>query len=277
MGTSSSYSGPPDNGAIAPDLASPTGGDASSPPSRNPKTPVEPPPRLPNEPGWGATKSLLTRFGNSGGGRTDAGRRYLREASSRFVSGQGGARQASRASTSGRASAKRLGSFLGTVATMGAAAAVDQLGLSALVGQSAEILLSTIVDKIAPAGAYLEDAVARAATTETLSELFRERAIDEGGIEGLDGLTAIDIREVLERFVAHYIYERLLQALARTLETRPARDIVRLENDVWQYVQNVVRLDLTAIDVVNLDWSGDRAHRLVDQIFREAYGIIEAE
>jgi hypothetical protein len=128
---------------------------------------------------------------------------------------------------------------------------------------------------LAPDGAQLEEAAARAAMTDTLAELFQERGVFDGGLEALQGLTADDARIILGRFVAHYINERLIQVLAKALENRPAHEVVRLEGEVWSYVENTVRLDLSNVDVLHIDWNGPDGQTLVERIFVEAYKLIE--
>lgn len=276
MGTSSSYGGPGGKGgSLLPPWAPPADDGSSDGPGSPADSPPGEAPGVVPYVSWGATKARLARFASAGGARSKSGAGNLRAAGRNFVAAQGGSRRAAHTAASGRASAQRLGSFLGAVASVGARAAADAFGLGGFVGQSAEILLAAAVDRLAPDGAQLEQAAARAALTDTLAEVFQERGVFDGGLEALQGLTPADAREILTLFVAHYINERLIQVLAKKLEDRPAQEVVRLESEVWSYVQGTVILDLSSLDVLATDWTGPEGEAVIDRIFVEGYRIIE--
>lgn len=277
MGTSASYGGPGKGGSLLPPWApqAPAAGgegtqgtDGSTAGSGQDGS-VQP------SVTWGAAKARLTRFATSGGTQTRAGRTHLRRAGRYFVRAQGGGRRAARAATAGRATARRLIGFLGAVVARGPEVAAREFGLEGFLGQSVEILLAAIVDRIAPEGGRLEQAAARAALTETLSEVLREKGVADEGIEALQGLTRDDATSILERFVARYIDQRLIQVLAKTLENLPNVEVIQREKEVWEYVKNTVRLDLASLDVLRVDWNGIEGKIIIERIFTEAYKLLE--
>ncbi len=280
MGTSSSYGGPGGSGALlppwAPAVDPPQPATAVTvPPGSPPGAPPSPPQPVPPQTSWSAPKNSLSRYASSGGSGNRTGRAYLKSAVRGFVGAQGGSRRAARAARSGIATVQGLGGFLTAISARGTSAAVREYRLENYLDKSADSLLTAIVDQIAPDGAQLEEAAARAAAVETLSELFVEQGVDGDGLTALEHLTADEIRAVMGRFLCRYIFERLIQTLGKTLENRPAAEVVRLESGVKSYLNATIRLDLSNVDVTTMDWKGPAGRELVTHLYEEAYELME--
>jgi hypothetical protein len=99
---------------------------------------------------WASAKSNMTRFAHGGE------RRSLARSGRSYVRARGGAAAGARSSVASRSATSRLAGFLSTVATSGTTAALNQLGLSTVVGQSAETILGAVAEAIAPEGALLK-------------------------------------------------------------------------------------------------------------------------
>lgn len=136
-------------------------------------------------------------------------------------------------------------------------------------------LLGALVDRLASKGHSLEANVARSAMTKTLHALFEDRGVTDGGLAALDSMSQEDAKLVIGEYVARYIDERLLQVLGDGLQALPVDEIVQREENVWDYIRNRVTLDLSDLDVLNLDWAGTQAEALVEQIFTDAHHLIE--
>lgn len=203
----------------------------------------------------------------------------LRRVGRGFVGAQGGARGATASAVSGRSSTQRLGQFLVTAATHGVAEAARTFGLAEYLGQDVAAFLTRLVDALAPAGALLEQAVARTAMAETLTDLI-DQYLEEGrDLGALEQLSREQVGDVLACAVVHYINERLLQALASRIEdgrTTPER-ACQVERDVCEFVAETVRVDMGAVDVFVLDWGGPEGRAFVDRIYEDAFRFLEAE
>jgi hypothetical protein len=230
---------------------------------------------VPTDVSWGAAKAQMTQFGSSEGIKTDRGRVHLAAAGRHFVGSQGGARGAARASRAGRSSAQRLAGFLSALSTLDLKQAAARFNLQAYVGATASTLLAALVDRLAPAGAQLEDAAARSAMVTTLSELFRERGAEENGLEALQSMSADDVREVVLAFIVRYLDERIAQVLAKGLEDQPADDVLAREKEIHRFIEMTVKLDLSKMDVIDMDWSSPDAMQTIERIFQDAYDLIE--
>lgn len=299
MGTSASYGGPKGNNPLLPPWAppidnvapngngspvqpdgdaAPGGSDSNSPdnggqPDSNAPTPTTP--TIPLTP-WKTPKGSLSRYAGSisGGGGGQSG--YLRSAMRGFVRAQGGARGATQAARSGRATAQRLGGVLATIVREGTVAVTQTLGLGQYVGQDANTLLVALVDQVAPSGALLEDAAARAATIQTLDELFQKYGVQDNGIEALNALDVDGVKNALEKYLGNYIYTRLVQVIGENIESKSTEDLIKVEKAIKDYIFPRVRLELMdKTDVLSIDWRNEQGRAFVDQIYHEGYQLIE--
>lgn len=273
MGTSKSYQGPTGKNPLLPPWAPPAPGeeapsDTGAPPAQTSAAPTS----------WTGPKRDLGRLVSSGTRRPDADP-TLRRIGRGFVSALGGARSAASSAASGRSSTQRLGQFLATAATRGVSEAARTFGLAEYLGQDVAVFLTRLVDALAPAGALIEQAVARAAMAETLTDLV-DQYLEEGrDLGALEELSREQVGEILGCAVVHYINERLLQALASRIEDgtiTPERACV-VERDVCEFVDETTRLDLAAVDVFALDWGGPDGQAFVGRIYEDAFRFLEAE
>jgi hypothetical protein len=192
------------------------------------------------------------------------------------VRAAGGARTAARGARAGRQTAGRLGAFLATAATAGLAAAVRQLGIEEYVRRDVWSFLSDLVDVLAPDGATLDEAIARRALTDTLSELYGDETVADAA-EGLARLTPEGIGVAVEHFVARYVYTQLIEVLGSRLydSSRSPQEIRRLEQDVRDYVFQTVRLSVRDVDLRTIDLGGEDGRRLIEDAFAEGYDYLE--
>jgi len=283
MGTSNAYPGPVGANPLLPPWAPPldipdeelpesTDGDAEQeqdgrgepeealPPTQNP---------------WRTPKDAMTRYARDGGRGPNA-QRSLRRAARGFVRGQGGARGATRASTAGRTTARNLGGFLSTAAASGVDAAAREFGL-AYVGQDVDAFFVALVDAIAPAGAMVEEAVARDAAAETVAQLFEQYAVRENGLEVLNALTPQAIGEALGLYVATYINTRLMDVLASRIEKAAGSHLqaYRMEREVKEYIVERVKLEFDTSSALTFSLQDERGRQIVEGIFREGYELLE--
>lgn len=220
---------------------------------------------------WRAAKVSLGKT-VSGGSRRD-----YAAAASGYVRARGGSRQAARSARSGRASVVALGGFLTGVVTRGADATLRALGLGAFVGENVTVAFAAIANVLAPAGASLEEAAARVAIMDVLERFYA--LLEDGGLQRLESLTQADLRQAIKDSVGAYIYHRWLQELGRQIEVKAisASHAVRLEREVQAYVRALVDLNLATLDPLNVAWDGDEGDLFVEQIYQEAYLMLEVD
>lgn len=286
MGTSSTPDGPSDRPGLLPDWATlpndeavsedgtPEQDDAAVEDSESqdalPSEPITP---RQSEPLWRTAKTNMTRWAGSRGG---TGR--LGAASNAYVASRGGARAAASSARSGRQASSRLGSFLGSVASRGLSETLRDIGLSDLIGKDAETVLAGICDRLVPAGNTKEEAAARRSVNEVLEDLFVQHIEETGDVAALERLDDTAIATAVEKSIIEYVFHRWLDDLGKSIEKGAVSEnqAVELEQQVRQYVRNAVVLALDGRDVVHTRWVAGEGQRVVDGIYRDVYGILEA-
>lgn len=245
-----------------------------------PTSPTDTQPGVPSTPfaprmgDLGSARKYMTKFTTGGGG---AGR--ARTVGKSYVKGRGGASGATKSATSGRAATAKLGGFLSSVARNGWQATARAMGLEQYVGKSINATLAGIVNVLAPNGALVEESAARTAVNQAMYELYDKFDLGDGDLTKLDNLDESTVRDVMQSSVATYIYTRWLGELGDRIESKSVSDdqAVKLEREVKDYVRETVKLDMTKVNVLALDWGGQEGQKFVERIFLEAYGFLEAK
>jgi hypothetical protein len=306
MGTSSSYGGPSDRTPLLPAWALPP---APTPPpevphpqdppeddgeignddgaSETPNTDAEPVAANPAEnlrpaavpPGVGSTgtwTSAKIGFRKAIESRTpqsfrNAAKAYAR-ASRSLGSGAAGAR-------SGKQATASLGGFLSAAAGQGLQRALDGIGLAAVVGRDVNEVLAALSNALAPDGATKEEAAARDAVNEAIESLYEGLLAEGRDLTALETMSPADIAASVALCVESYIYNRWLGDLGVRIEQKAvsAAEAVRIERDVRAFIHETVRLDMSRVDVMTLDWRGEAGRQFVETIYRDAYTLFGGE
>lgn len=294
MGTSSSYRGPTGRNPLlppwAPDPPEPEiddeespeqdGDDEQSPEQNNDneageqqKDPPEkkPAPVLPVV-SWSGAKGIVSRIAN---GRPPSG--SWKSAFRSYMRAHGGSRTAARSAISGRATTARLGSFLSDVIRDGIVTAARNIGLTEYLGRDAQSLLAAFIDLLAPDGALLEEAIARKALAETLSELFDRYDVEGEGISALDKVDAESMKDIITLSITNYTYERFEQELVNCIERGSVSedDANQLADEAKGFITGMVEIDIENIDVATFDWNGAEGRAFVEDLYRMAYSFLE--
>lgn len=284
MGTSASHPGPTGKTPLLPPWAdepplllpdeTPDDGeepptddaDADGPQSAGPRDGTAPPEPLVS---WRAPKSTMTRWVRGSGPAS------LGSAARSYVAASGGPRGASAASRQGRAATARIGGFLADGLRNGFAQAARNLGLQNFVGRDAQFVLASFIDLLAPVGALREDAAARKAVIETMSELFGRFDVETNGLDALNSLDSAGMLELVEVSVTNYVNERFQQELIFRIEQGAISEVEAngLSAEVKGFIASVVRIDLRGIDPIALDWQGTEGTAFVERVYRAAYSL----
>lgn len=300
MGTSKSYGGPTDaaqrllpawalpQGAAggAEPAGTPDGGDdapvvpaeSESPGEEGDASPVSTGAVAPSQPQprpWQSAKSSLTRAIHD----VNTGGRSYGRAARNYVHARGGSGRAgsAAAASSGRVTA-RFGGFLAGLASAGLAGAEKALGLAPLAGRSPTEVFAEITNAIAPAGATMEDGVARRAAADALAALYERKGVEEGGIERLATLSPADVTEGVLDSVNNYIFYRWTQELGLAIERGAvsAAEAVAVEAEMRSYIRDTVKVDLSGRDVLTIDWAGNEGQLFIEGVYQQAFRLIEA-
>jgi hypothetical protein len=223
---------------------------------------------------WTGARRSISRVASSGGGRTAIGK-----AARSYVRALGGKRAAAKSSSAGVRSTLALGGFLTSVASNGLPEALRQQGLENLIGKPTEEVFVGLCDLLAPAGGSLQDSVARESVLEALEQLYDKLILDGDDLNAVEKFSASDIKQATEAAITAYIYHRWLLQLGIKIEQRAitADRAIKLERDMKLYIREAVALDFKDVNVLQLDWQSGEGSRVIENLFEEAYGVLEEE
>jgi hypothetical protein len=179
----------------------------------------------------------------------------------------GGAAVAASSAVAGSAGARRLGALLSDVGREGLDSALESAGLGGLVGSDRFVVMDDLITFVAGAGDDLDAQAARDAACEVLEDLF-------GDAESWDELSSVTVTaeqlgELVEKFVAAYIYNRVpvvAERLSRLVDPAAMR---AADAEMRQIIEGFTAIHLD--DPFALDWSGDEGRAAVDDAMRDAY------
>ncbi len=140
-------------------------------------------------------------------------------------------------------------------------------------------MLAAITNALAPDGATLEEAAARYAMAECLSALYEKWGVETGGLERLQAMKTSDIREAVRDSLSAYIFYRWALELGLAIERGAVSEnqAVVIEREMRQYVRDTLLLTVGATDVLSIDWKSDAGRNIIDQVFEDAYSLIETK
>jgi len=281
MGTSKSNAGPKDKMPLLPPWA-------PSPPEKIPEKEPETD-DTDNQPNQDNTddgskekpEALTSGFASARRNLTNyiktRGHQSFRSAVRSYVKSYRGGKNASKTAISGKTSGARFSGFISGIANQGIERTLESYGLADCIGKSAEYVLTKITDLIAPAGATNEEAAAREAIIDALTFLHDYFELNDKDINELDSISKTDFELVIKEYVSSYIFNRWLHELGLKFEQKAAstRELVQLENEAKEYIKEAVKLDLSKVDLLKIDFNSGEGKVIIDKIFDEAYIFIE--
>lgn len=196
---------------------------------------------------------------------------------SSYVKSYGGARKVSKTAISGIAAGGRFAGFLSDISRQGFNETLGNLGLERYEGESLDFILAKIADVIAPSGATNEEAAAREAIIDALEYIYDTYELEDKELTALENLQKEDMESVLKEYVSSYIFNRWLHELGLKIEASATstREIVEIEKEAQEYIREAVKLDFTQKDILKTNFNSNEGRQLMNNIFEEAYLLIE--
>lgn len=215
-----------------------------------------------------SARTNFSRFARSGGSARGA----LRRAVGDYVrTGTGGSNNAVRRMALSRVAAGRaLGVFRG-LQRDGMQETLRRLNLQNLSGRSVQDIFTGLTEVVCQDGGSIDEAIARDAWLETIAEL------DRFGIDNLDALTEVQVRELFLTFVAHSIEARLYQEIGVN-GFKLSDDLDNIESFDEQfrnYIERSVR-DSFSGDISTLsNMSDDDIRNVVDTTYLGGWELLQ--
>lgn len=286
MGTSASYSGPKGKNPLIPPWAEPPSAsettttdpnttEANEEQNGNAEAPTPPPENIINPSTltpWNEVKTNFTQYAKSSGFSSP---RYARRSIRGFVRAQGGAGKAAASSRKGRSVAQNIGGVFTGLATQGSNFTYNGFSFKDCIGKKTSELLETFVDLVTEHTDDLESTIAREAAVETFQKLFELLGVDEKGFEALQNISGENLKVMFQTYLSEYIFASMLQKVGQTLEKLSPKDAHQKEKWLRNFISTKVSLNLENTDLMTMDWKGETGRNFTDNIFTQAYKIME--
>jgi hypothetical protein len=252
--------------------------------------------KMPSGGDWEPLKREATQFVKQEGAGSVTPRTLLRDyikvrsASSKSTGGDGnssgGGSGTNLGSAAGRirswgagvATAQRLGNFISRVRDVGLAEALQEAGLSDLVGKSAAEVSDALLEKLTGPASTLDQASAREALIALNDELFAETETFEDVEEALTKtMDETGLLGILFRFFGHYIYQCFCTDFyERFVKKVGSSRAAKALKGVRDCIESAIKAKLTAVeDIKKFNWSGRDGRMMSEQILSEVRDIFE--
>ncbi|MEA2238195.1 MAG: hypothetical protein QOC81_2919 [Thermoanaerobaculia bacterium] len=167
--------------------------------------------------------------------------------------------------------------FLSDVARGGIVEAARRLGIQDLVGRDVQFVLASLIDLLAPTGSLLEEAAARAAIIDTLFEFCDHYDLAGEGVNALNAISAPDLGEALKLTVCNVVESRFKEELTSRVERGDVSEQNgdRIFSEIGEFVREMIDLRLDGHDLLSMDWGGDEGAAFVEQLYADAYLVLE--
>lgn len=220
---------------------------------------------------WSGAKRSLGNFSKN------PTRTNFNRAARSYVKASGGSRNVAQSAHYGKVSAGKVVTFLNDVRQAGIGGVSDSLGLGDIQEQSVEQIFNKLADSLSSSGGTDEETLARNAVIEALGKIYEDFDLENNSLESLNQVTEEQSQQYLEYYISAYVYERWLHELGVKMEEKEisSSQIVNAEKIAYDFIQSSVNLKLDDYNLSAFDYSTPLGKAIVDEVFIQAYTIIE--
>lgn len=219
---------------------------------------------------WTSYKTGTSNFVRHGGSRR------ADTVLARYVAAMGGAAAAAAtAAAAGMGRIQGVADFGVGLATEGLPATLERLGLGHLVGADRYEVLDGLLATLGGDGATVEDVAILSALCEAFEELYPEDAETFEQLEEIR-LDVGGLVEFIERFVARWVYDRMLPTLAEKLATIDDPTLIRQRDaELRERLLLLVQLELEDRDALAIGWRQEEGEEILTRLVGEIYQDME--
>ena len=276
MGTSSSNYGPKGNTPLLPDWNdSDDNLDDQTDSNSDDKEGISKEDENTNNPlsgTWSGAKRTLGEFSKN------PSKTSFNSAIKSYIKASGGVNGITKSARHGKIVSGNILSFLNGIQKNGIGSTYENLGFSPISGDSIEHVFNNLAEVLSSGGGTDEETIARNAVVEALAKIYEDFDLDNNSIESLDKLTEEQTENYLEYYLTSYIYERWLHELGVKIEEKDisSSEAVRVEENAFDFIQSSVNLKFDNLNLTTLDYNSKAGKRIINEIFSQAYSLIEA-
>ena len=257
MGTTTPTSGPGSNTALVPSFVDGEGVEQPLPPTAPPKR-------------FQYARAHFSRFAASGG----SDHREMKRAVGSYVrDSMRGSHNAARRMGTPQTAARHILNILSEFGSQGTEKTLRQFDLQDLIGHGAQDVLLGITEFICYDGGQIDEAIARDAWLETVSE------IEDIGVDNLDELSSDQIKQVFTTFVTHTIKARLYQDIGiKGFEyAKSLQDIDNFDDELCGYIERAVQDSFSDNFSASLNIADEKVQQVVEKTYSEAWELLQLQ
>lgn len=218
---------------------------------------------------WPNLKAQVTRFARDGVTSLSSEKDILQKFIRSNEEGSSGER------SSAQDTARRVGEFVSSVASLGLQHTLESYGLSELVGEPVEHIIPAIVDKLGGPSSTLNDSDARNVLSKLMNELLGDLETPEQVEQSLEQVLAQkDLENLLSKFFGYYLYEQFCRVFYERLVNRVGRQNANSYlKSIFDTIEASLALKVSERDLSRVDWRGPEGQSLAGNILKETFEI----
>lgn len=271
MGTSSSNYGPSKNTPLLPDWNENDSGKNQDDNANSESTQNNDNGDAPFSGNWSGARRSLGNFS------TNPSRTNFNRAARSYVKASGGAKNVAKSAHYGKVSAGKVVAFLNGIRQSGIGGTSDNLGIGNIQEQSIEQIFNKLADSLSSSGGTDEETIARNAVVEALGKIYEDFDLENNSLDSLNQITEEQSSQYLEYYISAYIYERWLHELGVKMEQKDisSSEIINAERIAYDFIQSSVNLNIDEYNISTFDYNSTVGKGIIDDVFVQAYTIIE--
>ncbi len=235
--------------------------------------------QAPTTPQWGKQKGDVTRASRNGAVSQEVARDIVRG----YIQANGGSETVSQGggtiggSRSVQKTGQRLAGFVSSVASRGLEKALQDEGLSDLIGHPAKEVALALADRLCEDGSTLDEVDTRNALSDLMDELLEKAETYEEVKEIFEKTIQVnELGNLLTRFFGHYLYRQFCRVFYERLVTKHGeKKASGFLTSIKDMISSLVRLKTFDKDLSKINWIGEEGASLADSILEQTYKVFD--
>jgi hypothetical protein len=227
-------------------------------------------------PDWGQLKGSITRLAGSKSVSTGAAAAVVGSFVEKTgFSGHGG--EGGSSGTGGFAAASRVarsfGGFVSDVGKYGLSEALERNGLSDLREKPVQEIILGLVDRLGGPASTIDDVDARMALSK-LQEKILEEAENVADVERILSEKATDLGELLADFFGFYLYEHFCRVFYESLVQKVGE--IRAESfldQIKDFIFSSIANQAVSTPLGNVEWGGEQGQKIIEEIMEATMAV----
>jgi len=219
---------------------------------------------------WSNAKRAVSSMINSNFESSSIGKAVGQYNQAARQGGGGGSTRQQALSTAGAKAAN----FFSIARSQGFSKALEEAGLSNLIGKSNEEIYSGLLDYFAGDGSSLDDAVVRDSMAELMKEMFLDVPEDKSFEEIINGT---DMNKFVKDLITKFIQKDFLMNFSEKIEAKckNIEEYKKAEKQIKNFIKAKIDTKYSVEDLSKIDWRGSQGKTFIHDRCNEVLKVFE--